>query len=189
MVVRKRNTNHMTVYQPVALPDEFACEEAIEDPNDGQTSNGRTLEGNGSDVSEAMPTMAGADDDEPPTMEEREAAVSSSSTPEKLGVASMTVLMFYTVSGGPFGIETTVRAGGNLCALLGFLLMPWVWSVQEALVTAELGTAFPDDASGGVAWVEEAFGPRIGFVMGFLSWIAGATGERNVRFVCFPICR
>jgi amino acid transporter len=52
--------------------------------------------------------------------------------------------------------------------------MPWVWSVQEALITAELGTAFPE-ASGGVAWVEEAFGPSAGWMSGYLSWVAGAT--------------
>ena len=67
--------------------------------------------------------------------------LSSPPSGEKLGVLSMAVLVFYNVSGGPFGIETTVRAGGNLYALLGFLVMPLVWSLPEALVTAELGTA------------------------------------------------
>jgi len=88
----------------------------------------------------------------------------------------MAVLIFYSVSGGPFGIETTVRAGGNFYALLGFLVMPLVWSLQEALMTAELGTAFPE-ASGGVAWVEEAFGHGAGWMSGYLNWVAGATGE------------
>uniref|UniRef100_A0A7S4AQH2 Uncharacterized protein n=1 Tax=Pseudo-nitzschia australis TaxID=44445 RepID=A0A7S4AQH2_9STRA len=97
------------------------------------------------------------------------------SSPEKLGVVSMAVVIFYNVSGGPFGIETTVRAGGNFYAILGFLIMPFVWSLQEALMTAELGTAFPE-ASGGVVWVEEAFGHGAGWMSGYLSWIAGATG-------------
>jgi hypothetical protein len=78
------------------------------------------------------------------------------SSPEKLGVVSLAVLVFYNVSGGPFGMETTVRAGGNFYALLGFLIMPFVWSLQEALMTAELGTTFVE-ASGGVAWVEGTF--------------------------------
>jgi hypothetical protein len=89
------------------------------------------------------------------------------SSPEKLGLVSLAVLVFYNVSGGPFGMETTVRAGGNFYAILGFLIMPFVWSLQEALMTAELGTTFPE-ASGGVAWVEGTFveealrGARIG---------------------------
>lgn len=95
-------------------------------------------------------------------------------THEKLGVLPLAVIVFYNVSGGPFGLETSVRAGGNFFALLGFLVMPLVWSMQEALITAELGTAYPE-ASGGVAWVEEAFGPTWGWMSGWLGWIAGAT--------------
>ena len=68
------------------------------------------------------------------------------------------MIVFYNVSGGPFGIEESVRSAGFLVSILEFLLMPLVWSVPEALVTAKLGSAYPE-ASGGVAWVEEAFGP------------------------------
>ncbi|CAM9680261.1 unnamed protein product [Discosporangium mesarthrocarpum] len=64
----------------------------------------------------------------------------------------LVMLIFYSVSGGPFGIEPAVAAGGPLLTLLGFLLLPAVWSIPEALVTAELSTAFPE-ASGFVAWV------------------------------------
>jgi len=84
---------------------------------------------------------------------------------EKLGVIPLAVMVFYSVSGGPFGCETSVRAGGYFYALLGFLVMPCIWSVQEALMTAELGTTFPE-ASGGVAWVEEAFGQNAGWMAG-----------------------
>jgi hypothetical protein len=91
---------------------------------------------------------------------------------EKLGVVPLAVLVFYNVSGGPFGCETSVRSGGNFYSLLAFLIAPVVWSVQEALLTTELGTAFPE-ASGGVAWVEEAFGPSVGWISGYLGWIAG----------------
>lgn len=96
----------------------------------------------------------------------------STGSTAKLGLIPLVVLIFYNVSGGPFGIEATVRAGGNLYALLGFLIFPFVWSVQEALMTAELGTTFPE-ASGGVAWVEEAFGPGWGWMSGYLGWISG----------------
>ena len=95
-------------------------------------------------------------------------------THEKLGVLPLAIIVFYNVSGGPFGVETSVRAGGNFFALLGFLVMPIIWSLAEALMTAELGTAYPE-ASGGVAWVEEAFGTTAGWMSGYLGWIAGAT--------------
>lgn len=64
----------------------------------------------------------------------------------------LVLLIFYGVSGGPFGVEPVVAAGGPLIALLGFIFLPLVWSIPEALVTAELSTTFPE-AAGCVAWV------------------------------------
>jgi hypothetical protein len=100
------------------------------------------------------------------------------------------VLVFYGVSGGPFGVEPAVAAGvsdrvalgfcdgfvfelqltgscalqGPLIALLGFIVLPIAWSIPEALITAELSTAFPE-ASGFVAWVTTAYGPFWGFMV------------------------
>jgi len=47
-----------------------------------------------------------------------------------------------------------------------------VWSLPEALITAELSTAMPE-SSGSVAWVEAAFGPFWAFQKGWLSWLSG----------------
>ena len=92
-----------------------------------------------------------------------------------LGPVPLTVLVFYSVSGGPFGVEEAVRSAGNLVTLLGFIVMPLVWSLQEALMTAELASTFPE-ASGGVVWVEQAFDSKlVGWMAGFLSWVGGAT--------------
>lgn len=89
-------------------------------------------------------------------------------------MAALAVIAFYSVSGGPFGVEASVRAAGHFYTLLGFLIAPFVWSCQEAAMTAELGAAFPESA-GGVAWVEAAFGPLWGWLAGYLGWVAGAT--------------
>jgi hypothetical protein len=70
------------------------------------------------------------------------------SNKKKLGLAALVVLIYYEVSGGPFGIEDIVRAGGPLYAILGFSLF-LIWVIPEALVTAELSTALPE-ASGAV---------------------------------------
>jgi len=98
----------------------------------------------------------------------------TSSSNKHLNVLPFAVIVFYNVSGGPFGIEPTVRAGGPLFSILGFLFFFLVWSIPEALVTAELASTYPH-ASGGVAWVEEAFGRKASSVMGYISWISGAT--------------
>lgn len=39
-----------------------------------------------------------------------------------------------------------MTSAGPLLALLGFLILPFIWSMPEALVTAELATAFPEDS-------------------------------------------
>ncbi|KAI8553976.1 hypothetical protein RHMOL_Rhmol05G0060600 [Rhododendron molle] len=81
-------------------------------------------------------------------------------------------LIFYEVSGSPLGVEGSVKAASPLLALLGFLLLPFVWSVPEALITAELGTMFPKNA-GYVVWVSSALGPFWGFQLGWMKWLSG----------------
>jgi amino acid transporter len=98
-----------------------------------------------------------------------------------LGTLPLTVIIFYTVSGGPFGIEEAVRSAGAFYSILGFALMPFVFSIPESLMTAELGSAYPE-ASGGVAWVEEAFGSSAGWMAGYLGWVAGATDSKLILF-------
>ncbi|KAL5100877.1 hypothetical protein RYX36_005204 [Vicia faba] len=91
----------------------------------------------------------------------------------KLTLLPLIALIFYEVSGGPFGIEDSIRAGaGPLLSLLGFLFFPLIWSVPEALVTAELATTFPHNG-GYVLWISSAFGPFWGFQEGFWKWFSG----------------
>ncbi|WVZ90954.1 hypothetical protein U9M48_037204 [Paspalum notatum var. saurae] len=93
--------------------------------------------------------------------------------PRRLTVLPLIALIFYDVSGGPFGIEDSVRAGGGaLLPILGFLILPVLWSLPEALVTAELASAFPTNA-GYVAWVSAAFGPAAAFLVGVSKWASG----------------
>ncbi len=74
----------------------------------------------------------------------------------------------------PSPLQDAVTAGGPLLCVLGFLILPLVWSLPEAVVTAELATTFPEN-SGYVAWVTAAFGPFWGFLEGWLSWVSGVT--------------
>lgn len=97
-----------------------------------------------------------------------------------LKILPLAMIIFYNVSGGPFGMEESVRSAGFLFSILGFIIMPIVWSIPEALVTAELGSTYPE-ASGGVAWADEAFGPAAGWMTGYLGWMAGATDSKFIR--------
>lgn len=91
----------------------------------------------------------------------------------KLTLLPLIALIFYEVSGGPFGVEDSVKAGGGaLLSLLGFIIFPIFWSIPEALVTAELATSFPKNG-GYVIWISSAFGPFWGFQEGFWKWFSG----------------
>ncbi|CAD6246777.1 unnamed protein product [Miscanthus lutarioriparius] len=87
-------------------------------------------------------------------------------------MAPLVFLIFYEVSGAPFGIEDSVRAAGPLLAILGFLLFALIWSIPEALITAEMGTMFPENG-GYVVWVSSALGPFWGFHKGWAKWLSG----------------
>lgn len=90
----------------------------------------------------------------------------------KLSILPLIFIIFYEVSGGPFGIEDTVGAAGPLLAVIGFLVFPIFWSVPEALITAEMGTMFPENG-GYVVWVSAALGNFWAFQQGWMKWLSG----------------
>jgi len=87
-----------------------------------------------------------------------------------LGVVPLAAVIFFNVSGGPYGIEDAVSAFGPGLALLLLILTPLVWSLPVALVMAELSSALPDEG-GYVTWVRRAFGPFWAFQVGWWSWV------------------
>lgn len=101
-----------------------------------------------------------------------EAAAPRQDNHRKVSMLPLIFLIFYEVSGGPFGVEDSVNAAGPLLALVGFLVFPFIWSIPEALITAEMGTMFPENA-GYVVWVSSALGPYWGFQQGWVKWLSG----------------
>ena len=101
-----------------------------------------------------------------------------------LTLVPLVALIFYDVSGGPFGVEDAVSSAGAFFTILGFIILPVIWSIPEALITAELSTAFPENA-GFVAWVTAAFGPRWGFMEGFFKWLSGVTDNALYPVIFF----
>lgn len=43
-------------------------------------------------------------------------------------------------------LQDAVGSAGPLLAIVGFVVLPIVWSVPEAMITAELATAFPENS-------------------------------------------
>ncbi|KAE8665056.1 hypothetical protein F3Y22_tig00112688pilonHSYRG00011 [Hibiscus syriacus] len=77
--------------------------------------------------------------------------------PKKLSILPFIFLIYFEVSGGAYGAEEAVGAAGPFCAISGFLVFPFLWSIPEALIRAELATSFPGNG-GYIIWAHQAFG-------------------------------
>ena len=87
-----------------------------------------------------------------------------------LGFLPLVAILFFNVSGGPYGLEDAVGTLGPGLALLLLLVTPIVWSLPVSLAMAELASALPEEG-GYVIWVQRAFGRFWGFQVGWWSWI------------------
>jgi amino acid transporter len=101
--------------------------------------------------------------------------------PKKLSLVPLIFLIYFEVAGGPYGEEPAVKAAGPLLAIIGFLVFPFIWSIPEALITAELSTSFPGNG-GFVIWAERAFGPFCGSLMGTWKLLSGV-----INIAAFPV--
>ena len=88
----------------------------------------------------------------------------------ELGFLPLVAILFFNVSGGPYGLEDAVGSLGPGLALLLLLVTPVVWSLPVSLAMAELAGALPEEG-GYVVWVQRAFGRFWGFQVGWWSWI------------------
>lgn len=86
-----------------------------------------------------------------------------------LSLSAIVGIIFFTVSGGPYGLEDVMGSGAGMGLLL-ILLTPLIWSVPIALMSAELSTAMP--AQGGYyVWSKRAMGPFAAFSQGWWAWL------------------
>lgn len=88
----------------------------------------------------------------------------------ELGLVPLAAVVFFNVSGGPYGIEDMVPSFGPGLTLLLLVLVPVLWSLPVSLAMAELASALPDEG-GYVTWTSRAFGPFWGFQVGWWSWL------------------
>lgn len=101
---------------------------------------------------------------------EPEARVEVRVVDRKLGLAAIVGLIFFSVSGGPYGLEDTIGEAGAGMGILLILVTPIVWSLPTSLMVAELSTMMPVQG-GYYQWVKKALGPFWGFQEGWWSWV------------------
>jgi amino acid transporter len=97
--------------------------------------------------------------------------VAVQSVVRKLGLGAIIGIIFFSVSGGPYGLEDVVGYSGAGMAVFLIIITPLIYSLPIALMVAELATLMP--VSGGYyQWVKEGMGPFWGFQAAWWAWVA-----------------
>ena len=95
---------------------------------------------------------------------------SRTKSPGKLRTLHLAAVIFFTVSGGPYGLESLFSYVGNHGALLLLLVTPLLWDVPTILTVLELNSLMP--VTGGYyQWVKRALGIRWAFFEGWWTWL------------------
>mmetsp|Transcript_24890 Transcript_24890/g.53707 ORF Transcript_24890/g.53707 Transcript_24890/m.53707 type:complete len:471 (-) Transcript_24890:13-1425(-) len=110
-----------------------------------------------------------------------------------LGLWATSTLTYFSVCGGPFGLEVAVAAAGPLAVVGSIVILTLFWALPAAVLTAELSCALP--AEGGyMHWVGRAFGPKCGALSGWLTVLNGFVDASTypvmfVDYLCFGLQR
>lgn len=76
---------------------------------------------------------------------------------KQLGALGLAAIVFFLVCGGSYGTEDLGGKIPPLYAILGIVIVPWLFSLPIALVTAELATSMTDQ-SGFIMWIKRGWG-------------------------------
>ncbi|MGN6800871.1 MAG: APC family permease [Ginsengibacter sp.] len=82
----------------------------------------------------------------------------------------LAAVIYFTVSGGPFGLEPLLGYAGAHGALLLLLVTPFLWDVPAILTVMELNSMMPVEG-GYYQWVKRTLGLRFGFYEGWWTWL------------------
>ncbi|MEN0055185.1 MAG: APC family permease [Mucilaginibacter sp.] len=89
---------------------------------------------------------------------------------KKIRPIQLIAVIFFTVSGGPYGLEPLLSYAGDHGALLILLLTPLLWDVPAIFTVLELNSMMPI-TGGYYKWVKYALGIRWGFYEGWWTWL------------------
>jgi len=89
---------------------------------------------------------------------------------KKIRPVQLVAVIFFTVSGGPYGLEPLLMYAGQHAALLLLLVTPLMWDVPAIFTVLELNSMMPVEG-GYYKWVKHALGTRWGFFEGWWTWL------------------
>lgn len=82
----------------------------------------------------------------------------------------LTAVVFFTVSGGPYGLEPVLEYVGGGFALALIAITPFLWCLPAMLMVLELNAMMPLNG-GYYQWVKSGLGLKWGFYEGWWSWL------------------
>ena len=91
--------------------------------------------------------------------------------PRGIRLLPLVAIIFFSSSGGPYGIESVLSSSGIGMSLILLVSIPLLLSLPMTLMNAELSSALPLEG-GFYSWVKVACGPFWGFMEAALSWMA-----------------
>ncbi len=89
---------------------------------------------------------------------------------KKLRVLQLAAVIFFTVSGGPYGLEPLLTYAGAHGAFMLLVITPFLWDVPAMFTVLELNSMMPV-AGGYYQWVKKTLGLRFGFYEGWWTWL------------------
>ena len=89
---------------------------------------------------------------------------------KRLHVFQLAAVIFFTVSGGPFGLEPLFSYAGANASLILLLICPILWDIPAILTVLELNSMMPVEG-GYYQWVKRSLGLRFAFYEGFWTWM------------------
>ena len=87
----------------------------------------------------------------------------------KINVLPLAAVIFFTVSGGPYGLEPLIGYAGSYSIPL-LILTPLMWDIPMILVVLELNSMMPVEG-GYYEWVKKGLGIKWAFMEGWWTWL------------------
>jgi amino acid transporter len=87
----------------------------------------------------------------------------------KISVLPLAAVIFFTVSGGPYGLEPLIGYAGSYAIPL-LMITPLLWDIPMILVVLELNSMMPVEG-GYYEWVKRGLGIQWAFMEGCWTWL------------------
>jgi len=84
----------------------------------------------------------------------------------EMKILTVFFMIFVLCSSGAYGIEDMISSSGPGMTLLLLIILPFFWSIPLGLISAELGSAIPEEG-GFYKWVQRGLGEFWGFQSGW----------------------